>query len=343
MVKDLYVAGGERAEKTVQEEDAELLAGDAGKKVLACLVPFSVKKHIVPDDSLEIDLGLDSLSRVELVVSLEQTFGIGLPDTFGSEVFTVREVVLKMRELLASGTAKATPAHVRLSWSDILRQEPSEDAKALVRTERSALCLLGWSIMRLFLKLFLRLYGGLTFKGIENLPLKGPYLITPNHLSNADAFALTAAMPGSIGSQVFSMGDTKFFGGPVSSRVAQFIQVIPVDMEAKLFNALQLSAYVLRQGKVLCVFPEGSRSRDGKIKDFKKGVAIIAKELNLPLVPAAITGTFEMMRPGQLFPRPGKVSVTFGKPVYPGEMGYEELTKKLYGEVVGLLPVRSAE
>jgi 1-acyl-sn-glycerol-3-phosphate acyltransferase len=55
------------------------------------------------------------------------------------------------------------------------------------------------------------------------------------------------------------------------------------------------------------------------------------------MVPVAITGTFEMMRPGQLFPRPGKVSVTFGKPLKPGDMSYEELTKRLYGEVVGLL------
>ena len=144
-------------------------------------------------------------------------------------------------------------------------------------------------------------------------------------------------MPFSVGKQLFGLGDTKFFGGPVSSRLAKLTQVIPVDMEAKLFNALQLSAYVLRAGKVLCVFPEGSRSRDGKIKEFKKGVGIIAKELNVPLVPVAITGTFEMMRPGQLFPRPGKVSISFGKPLYPGEMGYEELTKRLYGEVVRLL------
>ena len=108
-------------------------------------------------------------------------------------------------------------------------------------------------------------------------------------------------------------------------------------MDTKLYNALQLSAYVLRAGKVLCVFPEGSRSRDGSIKEFKKGVAIIAKELNVPLVPVAITGTFEMMRPGQLYPRPGKVTVTFGKPIQPGTMTYEELTKELYGEVVALL------
>jgi long-chain acyl-CoA synthetase len=192
-------------------------------------------------------------------------------------------------------------------------------------------------MLLLFLKLFFKIYGRLTFQGTENLPPKGPYLITPNHSSIADAFSLVAAMPFSVGKQVFGLGDTKFFGGPVSSRLAKYTQVIPVDMEAKLFNALQLSAHVLRQGKVLCVFPEGSRSRDGKIKDFKKGVAIIAKELNLPMVPVAITGTFEMMRPGQLFPRPGKVSISFGKPLYPGEMGYEELTKRLYGEVVGLL------
>ena len=342
MVKDLYVAGGERAEKTVQEEDAELLTSDAGRKVLACLAPFSVKKHIVPDDSLEIDLGLDSLSRVELVVSLEQTFDIGLPDSFGSEVFTVREVVLKMQELLASGTGKAG-AHVRMSWSDILRQEPSEDAKALVRTERNPLCVLGWGMLLLSLKLFFKIYGRLTFRGTENLPPKGPYMITPNHSSMADAFSLVAAMPFSVGKQLFGLGDTKFFGGPVSSRLAKLTQVIPVDMEAKLFNALQLSAYVLRAGKVLCVFPEGSRSRDGKIKEFKKGVGIIAKELNVPLVPVAITGTFEMMRSGQLFPRPGKVTVTFGKPIYPGDMTYEEITKKLYREVAGMLPVRSAE
>jgi acyl carrier protein len=53
------------------------------KKLLACLEPFSAKKNIVPDDNLELDLGLDSLARVELVVSIEKSFGISLPDSFG--------------------------------------------------------------------------------------------------------------------------------------------------------------------------------------------------------------------------------------------------------------------
>jgi long-chain acyl-CoA synthetase len=335
-VKELYLTGGERAEKTEQEGDAGLLESDAGKKVLACLLPFSTKKHIVPDDNLEIDLGLDSLSRVELVVSLEQTFGVSLPDSFGSEVFTVRDVVEKMQEVMASGAARAG-SHVRLSWAEILQQEPSEEVKALIRSGRGALCVLGWQCCRLTLKAIFGILGGVTVRGEENLPKQGPYMIAPNHLSNADAFLLTAAMPGFVGKQAFYLGDTKFFGGPVSSRIAQYIQVIPVDMEARLYNALQLSAYILRQGKVLCVFPEGSRSRDGNIKEFKKGVGIIAKEMNVALVPVAISGTFEMMRAGQLFPRRARTSVTFGKPIVPGDLGYDEIAKKLYEEVVGLM------
>jgi long-chain acyl-CoA synthetase len=85
------------------------------------------------------------------------------------------------------------------------------------------------------------------------------------------------------------------------------------------------------------VFPEGGRSRDGSIKEFKKGVGIIARELNMQIVPAAINGTYEMLAPGKRFPRPAKVSVTFGKPIHPGDMDYDGIVKKLYEEVVNLL------
>ncbi len=335
-VRELYLSGGERVEKTVREEDGGLLDTDGGKKVVACLLPFSAKKHLVPDDNLEIDLGLDSLARVELVVSLERTFGVGLPDSFGSSVFTVRDVVEKLEERLAEGSA-GPGMHVRLTWAEILSQEPGDEAKRLVRLLRNPLCVAGWAVALFFLKLFFLVYGRMTVRGRENLPKQGPYLLTPNHLSNADAFLQAVALPVPIARQVFYLGDTKFFGGPISSRIGQYMQVIPVDMEARLYNALQLSAYMLRERKILCVFPEGARSRDGRLKEFKKGVGILAKELNVPLVPVALTGTFEMMRPGKLFPRPAKVSVTFGKPIQPGDLGYEEIVKKLYDEVSGLL------
>jgi long-chain acyl-CoA synthetase len=122
--------------------------------------------------------------------------------------------------------------------------------------------------------------------------------------------------------------------------MAGHIQVIPVDIDARLYRAMQMSAYVLRRGKILCVFPEGGRSRDGETKEFKKGVGILARELNIPVVPVAIQGTYEMLAAGKRFPRPTKVTVTFGKPFSPGGLDYDGIVKKLREEVVAMLEGR---
>jgi long-chain acyl-CoA synthetase len=336
MVKDLYVKGGERADKAVQEIDGELLRTPVGRKLMACLEPFSAKKTIVPDDNLELDLGLDSLARVELVVSIEKSFGIRLPESFGSEIFTVKDAVLRIGELMASGPV-STGERVRLTWAELLSQEPSDEVKQTLNLESGPFCRIGKYALQAFLKLFFKVYNGLTVRGVANLPKSGPYIIAPNHLSLADAPSVVAAVTRSIGPRTFFLGTTDFFGGPLTSKIAEFIQVIPVDMDSKLYGALQLSAYVLRQGKILCVFPEGSRSRDGNIKEFKKGVGIIARELNLPVVPVAIDGTYQVLAPGKRFPRPARISVTFGKPIAPADMDYDGIVKKLYQEVVGLL------
>jgi long-chain acyl-CoA synthetase len=338
-VRDLYLKSGERAEKPAAGDDSELLSSPVAKKLLACLEPFSAKKNIAPDDNLELDLGLDSLTRVELVVSIEQSFGISLPDSFGSEVFTVKDVVLKITELLAAGPVQAGK-NIRLSWAEILAQEPAEETRKTIRLEFGPVLGAVRFLLKLLLSVVMKVYGRLSVTGIENLPDKGPYIIAPNHLSLADAPFVGAAISQDIADQLFSLGASDIFKGPVMSPLAWLLHVIPVDMEARLYNALQLSAYVLRRGKILLVFPEGGRSRDGGIKDFKKGVGIIAKELNIPIVPVAISGTYAMMPTGRWFPKPARISVTFGKPIHPGGKDYDEIVKTLYGEVVGLLDAR---
>ena len=336
-VRALYLAEEEPQAGTVAEEDQALLTEPVGKKVLLCLEPFSAKKPILPDDNLELDLGLDSLARVELVVNTEKAFGITLPESFGSEVFTVKDVVLKLQDLIAQGTA-GEGEQVSLSWAEILDKEPSEEAMRSLQLESGVILNAVKYILRtFFLKAFLMLFGRMSVRGRENLPENGPYLITPNHLSLADPALVMSAIPWRIGAKTFFLGIAKFFGGPVTSRIAKLVQVIPVDMEAKLYNALQLSAHVLRQGRILCVFPEGARARDGMLKQFKKGVGIIAKELNVPLIPTAIRGTYEMLSTGRKFPRPSKVAITFGKPLYPGDMGYDEIAGNLRNEVMKLM------
>lgn len=335
-VKELYDTGGERAEKAVQESDAGLLQDPVTRKLLACLEPFSPKKNIVPDDNLELDLGLDSLARVELVVSIEKSFGIAVPESFGSEVFTVRDVVQKIKDLLAAGPI-AAEKNVKMSWSEILTQEPSTDLTSSLRFDPGPLLNVPRYILKLVLNLIFILYGRLSVQGRENLPATGPYILAPNHLSLADAPAVVSAISWHLASQTFFLGTTDYFGGPLTSKIAGDINVIPVDMDTRLYGAMQLSAYVLRHNKVLCVFPEGGRSRDGNIKEFKKGVGIIAKELNIPIIPVAIKGTYEMLPPGRRFPGPSRISVTFGKPVNPEGKDYDEIVKTLYQRVVELL------
>src|SRR5512143_352987 len=334
-VRELYERAGERAQQEAQEADAGLLADPVMKKLLACLEPFSPKKNIAPDDNLELDLGLDSLARVELVVSIEKTFGISLPDSFGSEVFTVKDAVVKIKEQLASGTVAAGKG-VKMTWADILSREPSEELKSQIELDSGVFCSGGRHLLTLMLRCLLSIYGRLSIRGTENLPKTGPFIIAPNHLSLADAPAVMCTLPWAVTAQTFFLGTTDFFGGPVTSRLAKLLHVIPVDMETRLSSAMQLSAHVLRRGKVLCVFPEGGRSRDGRIKEFKKGVGIIARELNIPVVPAAIRGTYEMLPTGRMLPKPAKISVSFGRPIYPEGRDYDEIVKARYREVVKL-------
>jgi long-chain acyl-CoA synthetase len=335
-ISELYRQGTELTDKPIQEIDSALLSDPVAGKLLTCLEPFSAKKNIAPDDNLELDLGLDSLTRVELVVSIEKSFGINLPDSFGSEVFTVKDAVLKLKELLASGPLKGGE-RVRSSWADILAEEPAEESRKTITLESGPIMNTVRYAVKLLITLAMKVYGRLSATGVENLPEKGAYIIAPNHLSLADVPSITAAISLKTSSRVFFLGATEFFGGPISLRIARFFQVIPVDMDTRLHNALQLSAYVLRRGKILLAFPEGSRSRDGGIKEFKKGVGIIAKELDIPIVPVAISGTYAMLPSGKMFPKPSHVRVSFGKPIYPGGADYDGIVKTLYGDVVKML------
>ncbi|HEX9021361.1 MAG TPA: AMP-binding protein, partial [Nitrospirota bacterium] len=178
-VRELYLQGGERAEQAVRETDAGMLADPVGKKLLACLEPFSAKKKIAPDDNLELDLGLDSLARVELVVSIEKSFGVSLPESFGAGVFTVKDAVMKIKDLLAAGPAEAG-GHVRLSWAEILSLDPAEEARDTVRLGFGPLCQTGRYLLRLALSVTVRAYGRLSVTGVGNLPLKDPYIMAPN-------------------------------------------------------------------------------------------------------------------------------------------------------------------
>jgi long-chain acyl-CoA synthetase len=97
-------------------------------------------------------------------------------------------------------------------------------------------------------------------------------------------------------------------------KLTKTIHVIPIDPATQLINAMQASAYVLHHNKTICIFPEGGRSLDGTVQEFKKGVGILGQEMKVRLVPVFIKGTFAAWPRGQKFPHPRSVSIAFGKP-----------------------------
>ena len=102
--------------------------------------------------------------------------------------------------------------------------------------------------------------------------------------------------------------------------VANQLSVVPIDPDTQLMKAMKAGAIGLKHGKVLNIYPEGERAFDGELSHFKKGAAILATELDLPILPVAIDGVYKVWARESWMIRPAKVKVRFGKPFYPKEV-----------------------
>jgi long-chain acyl-CoA synthetase len=129
-----------------------------------------------------------------------------------------------------------------------------------------------------------------------------------------DGFVVVSSVPMSLRKDLYLVGFEAFFDHFLIRNLIKYLKVIPIDPGTHLVEAMQASSYVLRNGKMVCIFPEGDRTNDGQIKEFKKGVGILAKELNISLVPVYITGAYESWPRTKWFPKPYPIKITFGKP-----------------------------
>jgi long-chain acyl-CoA synthetase len=299
------------------DADLALLDDPAGRGVIDYLRRASEKPVVRLDDNLELDLGLDSLSRVEMFVALEGALGVKIPDEAAAECFTVREVIEKVQAVRGAGGSGPV---ARTSWQEILAAPPSLEVEALVESSRSLSTRIISGVTRaICVGVFRSLYR-LRVEGREHVPASGPVILVANHTSYFDAFILATALPAVTARQVFYMGFEWFFRHPILAWWARGVRVIPVDMDSYLIRALQASARVLREGKVLCLFPEGERSASGGLRPFRKGTGILVRELRVPVLPAAIWGAFEAWPRGRTLPRIHPLRVRFGPPITAEEL-----------------------
>ncbi len=306
-----------RGEEKVKEEDGRLLGDDVGRKLVECIVPLLRKKAPVhSSDNLELDLGLDSLQRIELVVAIERAFSLKLPEAFASEVQTVGELVLKIKELKSKGV----PVIEKPLEKDIFSLEPTKGEKKKIGFDQGRV---EWGVSIVLLKIvksILKLFFRFEVRGIENLP-DPPFIISPNHCSNMDGFVIGSAVPLKVFKILYFQGFQVYFSGWwLPSLFGRLAHAIPIDPETFLSKAFTLSSFIVRNNRILCIFPEGGRSFDGNLMPFKKGIGILALKYNVPVVPAAIEGTYEALPRRALWPKFGKVKLTFGRPFSPSEL-----------------------
>jgi long-chain acyl-CoA synthetase len=160
--------------------------------------------------------------------------------------------------------------------------------------------------------------------GLENVPRRTPFLITPNHASLLDPFALGAALGAHNLKGIYWSGWVRAaFGNPLKRGISRLAKTVPVNPQLAAVSSLALGAAVLRRGHALVWFPEGTRSTSGRIEVFRAGIGLLLAEHEVPTLPVIIRGSFEAWPVGRRFPHPHPIQVIFGRPVSPRQL--EEL------------------
>ncbi len=268
---------------------------------------------VLPSSHIELDLGFDSLNYVELFAFIEQSFGVTIDEIIFSEIMSVQALY----DYIKKHQRYFKP--YKTEWKEILN-EPLDE-------ELSYSPYIMFTYKTLFLPIF-KLYFRLEIKREENIP-SAPCIIAPSHQSMLDGFLIAAALPYNVLKQSFFLAFEVIFGSPRMRPIANNGQMLLIDVNLNLKHSMQRATLPLKEEKNLVIFPEGARTRDRELLEFRPFFAMLAKEYNVAVVPVVIDGSFEALRAGMLFPRPKKIKITFLEPIHPEGLSYDELTQQV--------------
>jgi long-chain acyl-CoA synthetase len=269
-------------------------------------------ENICPTKSLEENLNLDSLGRVELLAAVESELGIYVDESQISADTTVEE----LRALVTSG--------IQVSREQVYLEWPLNRFLGLGRT-----------VLQSFLIFpFLRLVAPIKAEGEGNLNvLQGPVLFVANHQSHLDTPSVLAALPMTWRRRtaVAAAADFWFTRGRIRKLLAPSIfNAFPFPRTGVIRPALEYCCRLLDRGWSILIYPEGTRSETGYMGSFKAGAGFMAVELGVPVVPIHILGTHEILPKNKVIPRLGRIHICVGKALlFPHKTQYPEATKAL--------------
>jgi len=304
MLPDLY----EKNEIVKKEKTPE--PTDEAYKILKEYVKKNKGIEPQPEENLELEIGMDSLDIVEFFAFIENSFGIQLDE----EKFAGMPNLKLLSEYINQKATKFEDNDI--DWKQIISEtKPIEDNKNRWVTK--------------FLKIFqpiVDLY--FRVKKIDRKKLTdNPQIFVSNHQSFVDPLILGSLFPNKIVFNTLFLAIDWYFKKGVMKLLVSNGNVVLIDINKNIRKSVEEIVGYLKGGKSIVIFPEGARTKDGKVAQFKKVFAIIAKELNVDIQCLGIKGAFEAYSRYMKFPKPKKIEVAVLEKFSP-EGSYDEITQK---------------
>jgi long-chain acyl-CoA synthetase len=304
--------------ESMASEDQQLLSDPAAERTWNYLAERFHDLRLTPDSGLAEELGIDSLSWVDLTLALQDRAGIALEDTAIERVETVRDL---LQEAAGASEAKAAGGELKQQLKEpesLLEEDQKQDLAPPGPIRR----MMGWVILgpvRLLGRLLMRV----EIQG--RFPDKGPYLIAPRHLSFVDPLALLPALSRRQLESLYWAGLASYlFSNRLSRAFSRAARILPIDPGSAPRRSLALAAACLEREHSLIWFPEGGRSPDGELQRLRPGIGRLLAAQPVPVIPVWIDGTRDVLPPGQRLPNPGKVRLIIGDPLSPDSYGTDE-------------------
>ncbi len=251
------------------------------------------------------DLGLDSLQAIKMLLLTEEVLGLSIPDKEAERLTKVGELFDLLR----------LPKYQKISRG-------SQPSSALPLPSKSVLdrALLRFSFAAI--KTIFRAWFGLRISNESPVFQEKQYILAANHSSHLDTGAVVAALAHSKGLaealnlHVLGARDYFFSSKWRGWMVSKLFNVVPIERHENSLAGLKLVEKILKSRESVLIYPEGSRSRSGKVQGFKAGLGLIAWELQVPIIPTTIVGTHKALPAGKSWPTRHPITVFFGEPIY---------------------------
>jgi long-chain acyl-CoA synthetase len=274
------------------------------------------------------ELGLSSLERIEMMVALEEALNTTIDESAFANVSTVGDL-----QKLAAAPASAQPVPEPVDFPRWNRSRPIRWMRAL---SQSAVLLP-----------LARVFAWTHVEGLEHLKdVEGPVIFAANHQSHMDTPVILAALPGRWRRRVATAMAKEFFKAHFfpeqHTRTQWFTNSLNYWLSAAFFNAfplpqreagarqtLRYAGELTSDGFSILIFPEGKRSQQGEIQPFRPGIGMLASRLSVPVIPVRLVGLDRVLHPTWKMAKPGRVTVSFGAPLYLKGDDYERLAAEV--------------